>query len=47
MKSVMECERSVIRHDYLISGFGNCVNDTPVETGLSIVLLIMELEDEL
>ena len=39
MKSVMDCERSVIimtllRLDYLVYGLGNCVDDTPTETGL-------------
>ena len=37
----MKCESSVITmtllwHDYLIPGLGNCVNDTLIETGLSI-----------
>ena len=39
MKSVMKCERSVITMtllwlDYLIYDLGNCVDDTPTETGL-------------
>ena len=43
MKSVMECEKSVmvmtlLWHDYLVSGFCNCVDDTPTETGLRVQL---------
>ena len=40
--SVMECEKSVmvmilIWLDYLIHNLGNCIDDTPTETGLTRV----------
>ena len=41
MRSVMECERSVItmtllQLDYLVYGLGNCVDDISTQTGLII-----------
>ena len=47
MKSVMECERSVITmtllwHDYLVSGLSNCVDDTLIETGLTVLAQIYQ-----
>ena len=41
----MKCERNVtvmtlLWHDYLVFGFGNCVDDTPIETGLTEKVLL-------
>ena len=29
---------TLLWHDYLVSDFGNCVDDTPTETGLRVQL---------